>query len=167
MVCDTLSRIERGGIDQSLVSNWLHMDVAIIKPFFQSSSRVIELEVYVSSELTLGNSLLVFLVDLLQRMVVPRGKQKPCPQSHLFLIIQPRSAFTQNRFNPGSNFTPSSSLQNLLHVHRVILQNSTQNFIHNWTAEINDILIESAVPDTEFGLKELELFKITEQWRLC
>ena len=45
------------------MSNWLHMDVAIIKPFFQSSSRVIELEVYVSSELTLGNSLLVLLVD--------------------------------------------------------------------------------------------------------
>jgi len=44
------------------------MDVAIIKPFFQSSSRVIELEVYVSSELTLGNSLLVLLVDLLKRI---------------------------------------------------------------------------------------------------
>ena len=48
------------------MSNWLHMDVAIIKPFFQSSSRVIELEVYVSLELTVGNSLLVLLVDLLR-----------------------------------------------------------------------------------------------------
>ena len=58
------------------MSNWLYMDVAIIKPFFQSSSRVIELEVYVSSELTLGNSLLVLLVDLLKRMEFPIGKNR-------------------------------------------------------------------------------------------
>lgn len=52
------------------------MDVAIIKPFFQSSSRVIELEVYVSSELTLGNSLLVLLVDLLKRMEFSNRKKR-------------------------------------------------------------------------------------------
>lgn len=42
------------------------MDVAIIKPFFRAVAEVIELEVYVSLELTLGNSLLVLLVDLLR-----------------------------------------------------------------------------------------------------